>query len=96
MDQIRTLISSLKKSCICFEMNALPILMTFLMSEIFYNNQETEEEKKILTYFPKELKTRKKEENKQEEKKELFRKYWANKSEEFKSLKDKKIILKKK
>ena len=95
MDQIRTLISSLKKSCICFEMNALPILMTFLMSEIFYNNQETEEEKKILTYFPKELKTRKKEENKQEEKKELFRKYWANKSEEFKSLKDKKIILKK-
>ena len=104
MDQIRTLISSLKKSCICFEMNALPILMTFLMSEIFYNNQETEKEKKILTYFPKDLNTEKKEENnkddkneknKQEEKKELFRKYWANKSEEFKSLKDKKIILKK-
>ena len=103
MEHIRTLISGLKKTHICFEMNALPILMTFLMSEIVYNNQETDETPKILTYFPLNLGTKKKEENNkdnkkenniQNEKNELFRKNWITNTKEFEYFKGKEIILK--
>ena len=103
MEHIRTLICGLKKTHICFEMNALPILMTFLMSEIVYNNQETDETPKILTYFPLNLGTKKKEENNkdnkkenniQNEKNELFRKNWITNTKEFEYFKGKEIILK--
>ena len=54
MGSIRNYLQNTKRGEICFEMNALPVLMTFLMAENYNNIMKIEEDQKeIKTYFPK-------------------------------------------
>ena len=96
MEKIRDLVNGTQRDCICFEMNALPMLMTFLISEKYYLNTEKNAQKEIQTYFPKNQASIDKTNNDNADKMEIneYRTGWAVKSTKFNNLKTKTIILK--
>ena len=83
IERLKTLISYTKRKIICFEMNALPLLMTYLISE--QKNENKSNIKEIPKYF--------KNDNNDESKKSL-RTNWIDNSYKF-NFKDKTIILRK-
>ena len=79
LERLKILIDTTKRKIICFEMNALPLLMTYLISE-----QINKDKNEIERAFPEKI-----------EGSDDFRLNWTNNSFEFQSLQNKKIILRK-
>ena len=83
MENIRQLLKETERKTICFEMNALPNLINFLLAEQ-YNEKKNVDEKEIQQYFP----------SKKDEELKMERDKYFDKIEKIENLKDKKIILK--
>ena len=85
MGNIKQLLKETERNTICFEMNALPNLINFLLAEQ-YNRDKNIDEKEIKQYYP----TTKK----NNDELEMHREEHFNKIEKIENLKNKKIILK--
>ena len=85
MENIRKLLKETERKTICFEMNALPNLINFLLAEQ-YNKDNDKDKKEIKQYYP--IKS------KDKEKVEIERDKHFNSIEKIENLKNKKIILK--
>ena len=84
MENIRKLLKETERETICFEMNALPNLINFLLAEQ-YNKDNDNDKKEIKQYYP--IK-------KEKDKVEIDRETQFKNIEKIENLKNKKIILK--
>ena len=88
MKDIRQLLKEINTECICFEMNALPNLINFLLAEQYNSNNKnynSNEKEEIKQYFPKK--------NISEDSK-AYRDYYLDNMSKIDNLENKKIILK--